>query len=119
MPLSTLDECVVNMHVSSSGKLSVVDYFEPHEYINLDAGDRDLSSAGMALLDPTVFKGTGVNRIAIAGGKTGIVYVMNADNLGGYKQGPGGADGVLQMIQASTGSFFNGPGSYPGEGGYI
>lgn len=107
------------MHVSSSGKLSVTEYFEPHEYINLDAGDRDFGSADISLLDSSTFKGAGVNRIAIAGGKTGIVYVMNADNLGGFKQGPGGADGVLQMIQASTGSFFGGPGSYPLEGGYI
>lgn len=105
------------MHVSPNGKFSLTDYFEPHEYINLDAADRDFGAAGVALLDPGTFKGAGVNRIAIAGGKTGMVYVMNADNLGGFKQGPGGADGVLQMIQM-TGSFFGGPGSYPLEGGY-
>lgn len=71
-PLSTLDECVVNLGVNG-GKLSLQDYFEPYEYIGMDAGDRDLGSGGVALLDPTVFHGTGVSRIAVTVGKNGKV----------------------------------------------
>jgi iron transport multicopper oxidase len=37
----------------------------------MDAGDRDLGSGGVALLDPTVFNGTGVSRIAVSIGKNG------------------------------------------------
>ena len=78
-PLSTLDEVVANMDVSS-GKVKLQDYFEPYEYIGMDAGDRDLGSGGVALLDPTVFKGTnGVNRLAVTIGKNGKVrYVSGA-----------------------------------------
>lgn len=70
--LSTLDEVVANFAVSG-GKLSLQDYFEPYEYIGMDAGDRDLGSGGCALLDPSVFKGTGVSRVAVTIGKNGKV----------------------------------------------
>ena len=84
----------------------------------MDAADLDLGSSGVALLDPTVFNGNGVGRMAVAVGKNGKAYVLNADNLGGFKQGPGGTDDVLQTIIAN-GSVFAGAGSYPLEGGYI
>ena len=117
-PLSTLDECVVNLGIDGSGKLSLSDYFEPYEYIGMDAGDRDLGSSGIALLDPTVFNGAGVSRMAVAVGKNGKAYILNADNLGGFKLGSGGSDQILQTLTAA-GSIFGGIGSYPLEGGYI
>ncbi|KAI4247917.1 MAG: hypothetical protein LQ352_006058 [Teloschistes flavicans] len=117
-PLSTLDEVVANLAVKN-GKLSLQDYFEPYEYIGMDAGDRDLGSGGVALLDPTVFKGTnGVTRMAITIGKNGKAYVMNADNLGGFKLGSGATDNILQTI-ISPNAVFGGAGSYPLEGGYV
>ena len=116
--LSTLDEVVANMDISG-GKIALQDYFEPYEYIGMDAGDRDLGSGGTALLDPSVFKGTnGVSRLAITIGKNGKAYVMNADNLGGFKLGPGGTDNIIQTI-ISPNAVFGGAGSYPLEGGYI
>jgi len=117
-PLSTLDEVVGSFTVSSAGKISLSDYFEPYEYISMDAGDRDLGSGGITLLDPTVFNGKGVSRIGVSIGKNGKAYIMNANNLGGFKQGAGGTDNILQTIVAA-GSVFGGSGSYPLEGGYI
>ena len=115
--LTTLDECVVNLAVDGNGKLSLSDYFEPYEYIGMDQGDRDLGSGGVALLDPSVFKGTnGVQKLAVTIGKNGKAYIMNADNLGGFKQGSGGTDAVVQTIIAQ-GPVFGGSGSYPLEGG--
>lgn len=70
-PLSTLDEVVGNFAISSTGKIALTDYFEPYEYISMDAGDRDLGSSGVALLDSTVFSGTGVSKMAITIGKNG------------------------------------------------
>jgi iron transport multicopper oxidase len=117
-PLSTLDEVVGDFAVSTSGKITLSDYFEPYEYVTMDAGDRDLGSGGISLLDPTVFVGKGVSRIAVSIGKNGKAYIMNANNLGGFKQGAGGTDNILQTIVAQ-GSVFGGSGSYPLEGGYI
>ncbi|KAI4261331.1 MAG: hypothetical protein L6R42_003465 [Xanthoria sp. 1 TBL-2021] len=117
-PLSTLDEVVANFAVSD-GKIALQDYFEPYEYIGMDAGDRDLGSGGVALLDPSVFKGTnGVTRIAVTIGKNGKAYIMNADNLGGFKLGPGATDNIIQTI-ISPNAVFGGAGSYPLDGGYI
>lgn len=76
--LSTLDEIVANFAVSN-GKIALQDYFQPYEYIAMDAGDRDLGSGGVALLDPSVFKGTNaVTRVAVTIGKNGKAYIMYA-----------------------------------------
>jgi iron transport multicopper oxidase len=72
--LQTLDEVVANFAIGPGGKVTLQDYFEPYEYIGMDAGDRDLGSGGTALLDPAVFKGTnGINRLAVTIGKNGKV----------------------------------------------
>jgi iron transport multicopper oxidase len=118
LPLSTLDEVVADFAISSAGKISLTDYFEPFDYVNMDAGDTDLGSSGTCLLDGAYFNGGGVNRIAVTVGKNAKVYVMNADNLGGFMQGPGGNDNVLQTITTSN-AIFGGVGSYPLEGGYF
>jgi hypothetical protein len=97
--LDTLSEAIVNFGINSTtGVLSQQDYFEPYSYLAMDAGDRDLGSAGIVLLDDTVFKGTGVARMAIACGKNSVCYVVNRDNLGGYQLGIGGSDAVLQSF---------------------
>ncbi|KAK3322957.1 hypothetical protein B0H66DRAFT_581844 [Apodospora peruviana] len=118
LPMSTLDECVSSVEIGSNGKISLVDYFQPYDYISLDAGDRDLGSSGLCVLDASVFKGIGANRIAVTAGKEGRTYVLNADNLGGFRQGQDGRDAVIQTIELG-GSVFGGFGSYPNEGGYI
>jgi hypothetical protein len=59
----------------------------PVGYEKLNAGDKDPSSSGVTLLDPNPFSGVGVNRVALAGSKVGTVYIIDADNLGSYKNG--------------------------------
>ena len=88
------------------------------QYTNMDGGDQDFGSGGIALLDPTVFKGTGVSKIAVTAGKNGKIYILNANNLGGYKLGTGQTDGIIQTIVTNK-PVFGGVGSYPLEGGYI
>ncbi|KAH8778289.1 hypothetical protein F5882DRAFT_501593 [Hyaloscypha sp. PMI_1271] len=106
--LHTLSECVVNMAVNAStGIVTQADYFEPYTYTAMDAGDRDLGAGGVILPDPKTFNGGGIQRLANAVGKNGIAYVMNADNLGGYKLSVGG------------GSVFANSGTYPLEGGFL
>jgi hypothetical protein len=56
-----------------------------YEYASLNGGDRDFGSSGAALL--------------IAGGKSGKIYVMDANNLGGFNMGSGGGDaGEFRMF---------------------
>jgi hypothetical protein len=119
--LDTLSECVVNMNVNAStGTVTPQDYFEPYTYLAMDAGDRDLGSGGVCLPDPATFSGGGIARLAITVGKNGIAYIMNADNLGGYKLGSGGTDAIVQTIaMPGGGSVFGNAGTYPLEGGYL
>lgn len=118
VPISTLAQAAVNFGVSPSGVLTQQDYFEPFEYNSLNGGDRDFGSSGIALLDPAVFSGGGVTQVAVAGGKSGKLYFLDANNLGGFANGPGGLDAVLQTI-VQPNSFFGGAASYPLEGGYV
>ncbi|KAI8300544.1 hypothetical protein K4K61_009660 [Colletotrichum sp. SAR11_59] len=109
-----------NGNVPASGRvyMSTLDECTPYDYVGLDAGDRDVGSSGLTVLDPTVFKGTGVNRMCVTAGKKGRAYIMNADNLGGFRQAADGGDGIIQTIELGF-SLYGGFGSYPGEGGYI
>jgi hypothetical protein len=70
-----------------TGVISPLDYFVPANYASLNTGDKDISSSGVSLLDPVTFSGGGVNRVAICASKAGYVFVMDADNLGGFKTG--------------------------------
>lgn len=108
----------VNLGIDGAGKLSLTDYFQPYDYINMDGGDQDFGSGGIVLLDPATFKGTGVTKMGVTVGKNGKIYFLNANNLGGYKLGPGQTDGVVQTILTNK-AVFGGAGSYPGEGGYV
>jgi iron transport multicopper oxidase len=102
------------MAVSASGNLSVTDYFEPYDYVALDSEDSDFGSGGIALLDKNYFNGSKIEQIGVAVGKSGKIYVVNANNLGGYKEGAGQGDGVLQTLQMPNG-VWGGCGSYPLE----
>ena len=84
----------------------------------MDGGDEDFGSGGIVLLDPTVFSGTGVTKMGVTAGKNGKIYIVNLNDLGGYKLGPGQTDNVIQTIVTDD-SVFGGSGSYPLEGGYI
>lgn len=95
--LDTLSEAIVNMAVDPvTNVLTQQDYFEPYSYLAMDQVDVDLGAGGLVLPDPNTFNGTGVSRMAIACGKNAVCYVVNRDNLGGYKLGPAGGDAVIQ-----------------------
>ena len=59
-----------------------------------------------------------MTKMAVTAGKNGKVYILNANNLGGYRLGTGQTDNVLQTIVTDE-SVFGASGSYPGEGGWI
>jgi iron transport multicopper oxidase len=110
---------VARFQVNSGGTFSLKDYFEPSNYKTfLDPADLDLGSSGFTILDPTTFVGNGVSRMGVIAGKNWRIYALNANNLGGFQQGAGNTDHVLDSILLS-GPVWAGMGSYPLEGGYI
>lgn len=115
----TLGEAAINLAVDTdTGMLSLSDYFQPYDYENMDAADQDFGSGGIVLLDPATFSGGGIEKMAVTAGKNGKIYILNANDLGGYKLGPGQTDGILQTITTNE-AVFGASGSYPLEGGFI
>ncbi|ROV94426.1 hypothetical protein VSDG_05914 [Cytospora chrysosperma] len=115
--LATLSEAIVNMGINSDGTLYQQDYFEPSAYASMDGADRDVGSGGVALLP---FSGGGVEKVAVACGKNGQCFVMDANNLGGYKNGANQGDNILQTITPPSGAaMFATVSCYPLEGGYM
>lgn len=117
-PPTALEEAVVNMAINDDGSLTPVDFFMPWEKRDLDAMDKDLGTSGFVLLDPTTFSTALVKRIGCVAGKTGKLYFLNLEDLGGYQMGPGRRDKVLQTVQMAA-PVFSSAGSYPLEGGYV
>jgi len=120
-PPTALEEAVVHMKIGDNGRLSPVDFFMPWEKTALDGADKDLGTSGIALLDPKVFTSPLVKRIGCITGKSGKLYFLNLDDLGGYQMGPNKKDAVLQIVELKN-SVFATAGSYPGtpdEGAYI
>jgi hypothetical protein len=60
---------------------SVMDLFTPMDQSHLDKTDGDFGSGGILVLPDQ--KGS-VPHMAVAAGKSGTLFLMNADNLGGY-----------------------------------
>lgn len=78
----------------------------------------DLGTTPLELLQPDVFTCPNVKRMGVVIGKSGKMYILNLDNLGGYQQGPNKLDAVPQVLQNEN-SVYAGAGVYPLEGGYI
>ncbi len=94
----------------SGGLLPVIDWFTPYDQAIISAADNDLGSTG-AMFIP------GTNDL-IAGGKAGVLYLIDRNNLGHYN-GPAGPDHVLQRFQATTTSFYTSPVLWNGPQGIM
>src|SRR5271165_3485088 len=66
----------------SSGT-TVGDDFTPHDQATLNNGDQDQASGGVIILPDSVGGGGGAHQL-VQLGKTGRVYVLNRESLGGY-----------------------------------
>jgi hypothetical protein len=115
--LDVLSESVTRITLDEENGLGVqlVDWFKPFDY-QADEG-QDIGSGGFAVLDET-FKTLDGKKLGVSTSKNSKIYIQDLDNLGGYRQGFNGSDGVLQAIHLD-GEVFGGIGSYPFEGGYI
>ncbi len=60
---------------------TVLSVFTPMDQVNLDQGDVDFGPGGVLVLPD---QPGATPHLAVAAGKTGMMFLMNEDNLGGY-----------------------------------
>ena len=77
----------------SAGTLSPISWFTPEHWNYLYPQNLDLSANGVTLIPDT--------NLAFAGGKTGVIYLLDQSDLGGLQTGSGNAP--VQLFQASDG----------------
>jgi uncharacterized protein (TIGR03437 family) len=92
--------------LSSSGGLSVLDYFTPFNYNQLDDGDVDTGSAGVALIGDEAGS-TAHPHLMSGAGKEGRIYLLDRDNLG--KLHAGSDSQIVQSIPGAIGGLFGNP----------
>jgi hypothetical protein len=117
-PPSTLAESIVRLSVQADGSLKAVDFFAPFDAQQLDTWDADFASGGITGLNDQFFGTSSAPHLAVAVGKDGYVYLLNRDELGGFQQGSGGADKVVERI-GPYGGVWSRPGVWPGNGGWV
>ncbi len=117
-PSSGLGQSVVRVEVQAGGVVKPTDFFSPFENLTEDNTDLDLGSSAPIALPSPYFGTPSVPHLLVQSGKTGYVYLLNRDNLGGMGQGPGGKDKVLQRL-GPYGGVWDGSAAWPGDGGYV
>jgi len=86
--------------LSTASGLSLADYFTPMNQDNLNSGDADHGSGGAAIL---IDQPSGpVKHLLIGGGKAGVLFLVNRDNLGGFNST---SDNVVQSLSVGPGLF--------------
>lgn len=117
-PPQTLSESVVGLTVGGGGQIAPSQFFAPHDAPTLDQDDEDLGSGGPIALPGEYFGTPSIPHLLIQDGKDGRVFLLNADNMGGYLQGPEESDAVLQQL-GPFGGVWGHPAAYGGQGGWV
>ncbi len=119
-PTATWGGSEAMLRFSQGPKFSnaTTDYFAPSDWkTRLDANDFDLGSAAGILLD---VPGATPSTLAVAGGKGGVVHLLNRDDLGGLGTGNGKTGEGLFSLSVTTGWLMGTPASYTSaKGRYV
>jgi hypothetical protein len=90
--------------------LQVNDYFEPSNTVVESSQDLDLGSGGVLVLPDVTDINGNVQHLAIGGGKTRVLYVVNRDSMGKFDSN---ADHIYQPLYSTiTGPVFTAPAFY-------
>jgi hypothetical protein len=96
--------------IAGTNQLPVLTFFAPHDEASLSAVDLDQGSGGVLLL-PTSAGGLAHPQLLVQTGKTGRIYLLDRNNLGGFTPTDGGAvqilpDGTINGGSYDTPAFF-------------
>ena len=116
-PPAGLGASVVRLQVNGDGSLAAKDFFSPTNNSQLAAGDSDLGAAGPLAL-PDGFGTAAHPNLLVQGGKSGRVFLLDRNSLGGMGQGSGGTDASIGA-PLQFGGMWNHPAFWGGDGGYV
>ena len=85
------------LRLSTTGALSVADFFTPFNQAELERNDQDLGSAGVLLLPGQ--PGGHPHMLVTSGKGAGKVYLIDRDNMGGFNPA---SDNVVQVLPPGT-----------------
>jgi hypothetical protein len=117
-PPADLGIAVVRLAVQADGTLQPKDFFSPRNAPDSSTRNIDLGAGGPVGLPNAYFGTSQLPHLAFIQGKDGYGYLLNRDNLGGYRQGVGGTDAVVKRI-GPFGGVWGKLGVWPGDGGYL
>jgi uncharacterized protein (TIGR03437 family) len=92
--------------LSSSGGLTVADYFTPYNYQSLNSADLDTGSAGVVLIGDEAGSSSHPHLMAGAG-KEGRIYLLDRDSMG--KLNSGSDSQIVQSLPNAIGGLFGNP----------
>jgi hypothetical protein len=88
-------EALLRLNAGGAFSGQSTDYFTPSNWQTLDLGDSDLGSSASVFID---VPGATPSTLAIAGGKFGVIHLLNRANLGGVGTGDGqNGEGLFSM----------------------
>ena len=90
-------------------------HFTPASYPSLNGGDQDFGSGGIMLLPKAA--GQTVPPLAVAIGKSAVLYLLDQDKLGGLKPNDSGALQATALTQRGNAGLWGGPAYYNGAKG--
>ncbi|WP_232470809.1 outer membrane protein assembly factor BamB family protein [Caballeronia hypogeia] len=90
--------------------LQVTDYFQPSDTVVQSSQDLDLGSGGVLVLPDLTDVNGKVRHLAIGGGKTRALYIVDRDNMGKFDSA---GDHIYQeLFSTITGPMFSAPAFY-------
>jgi iron transport multicopper oxidase len=117
-PEGHLGDSVIRARIEPDGTLKPVDFFAPYDSEELDLEDLDLGSSAPLPLPSPYFGTEALPHLLVQVGKGGLVYLLNRDDLGGMKQGPGEKNADLGETPIQNG-VWGSLATWPGDGGYV
>jgi hypothetical protein len=94
-------ESFLKLTNNNSGTLSVASCFIPRNWSSLDGSDLDLGTAGLLLIPGTPY--------AISGGKAGVLYMVERDNMGGFNRSGRPSPRIVQQWSLGRREIHGGP----------
>ncbi|SAL44993.1 PQQ enzyme repeat protein [Caballeronia peredens] len=98
------------LKVSPTPTLHVADYFEPSDTVQQSSADLDLGSGGVLVLPDLVDINGVVRHLAVGGGKTRALFIVNRDSMGNFDSN---GDHIYQELFSTIfGPMFSAPAYY-------